>query len=128
MAGRSCGSTKRPGYDASLAVLHPKHSSASPLILAPETLRRYLGAVPEAFLMVQELSERSWRGDPPAPLESLQGTGEDLLVRLCADIFCSILASLLPRFAYSLKLCPVLQLEMRLTYIVQKINNLLCRV
>lgn len=26
-------------------------------------------------LALQELSERSWRGDPPAPLEALKGTG-----------------------------------------------------
>ena len=27
------------------------------------------------FMAVQELSERSWRGDPPGPLEALKGTG-----------------------------------------------------
>ncbi len=26
-------------------------------------------------MALQELSERSWRGDPPSPLEALKGTG-----------------------------------------------------
>jgi len=34
-----------------------------------------LPASQNQFTAVQELSERSWRGDPPGPLEALKGTG-----------------------------------------------------
>ena len=66
---------------SSLTTMHMVFGASHSTMLAPHLNQSGL-SIPNTFAVaLQELSEHSWRGDIPAPLEALKGTGEPLIAR-----------------------------------------------